>query len=325
MINDGIMSQPPPVTMKKPRAPRFSRVAQPPKMVLTPRDREILHQVYLYRLMTREQIERLLFAPDNGQAHLTKTSKARRRLRLLYHHGFLERIPALLRPGVWAYRPVYRLSRKGATLVATDMGTSLSELAYYGKGYQREGQATQAGSLFLNHTLEINDVHLAISLAAAACGYRLEEWLDDWQLKKGERRDYVQVTNGHDRVFKVAVIPDAYFVLILGDRRTHFFLEVDRGTMTSKRWKTRVLAYQAYLKSDQFQTRYQTKSLIRILTITTTAKRMQTLVKATQRAQGNHQFWFTTRDQIAPESVFSSPIWRLANDEADKPRKTLIE
>lgn len=82
----------PQATTKSSRLPRFERAQNPPRFILTERDREILRRVYSYRLMTREQIERLLFAPDNGQDHFTKTSKVRARLKLLYHHGYLERM-----------------------------------------------------------------------------------------------------------------------------------------------------------------------------------------------------------------------------------------
>src|SRR5437870_75067 len=100
-----------PLTTSKRRLPRYRRASAPPRMVLTERDREILRQVYLFRMMTREQVERLLFPPEHGQDHFTKTSKARKRLKLLYHHGFLERIPVPVGQGAWAWLPVYRLGR----------------------------------------------------------------------------------------------------------------------------------------------------------------------------------------------------------------------
>src|SRR5438128_1454074 len=106
--------------MTKLRLRRFERARNPPHMVLMPRDVEILRQLHQYRLLTREQIERLLFQPDHGQDHFTKTDKARTRLRLLYHNRYVDRIPAPVSPGAWAWRPVYRLSRKGADLLAAE-------------------------------------------------------------------------------------------------------------------------------------------------------------------------------------------------------------
>jgi hypothetical protein len=322
-MQDLIMATNPQPTTKKSRLPRFRRVKRPPQMVLTMRDREILCQVYAYRLMTREQIERLLFAPENGQDHFTKTSKVRRRLKLLYQHGYLERIPAPVGRGAWAWRPVYRLDRKGAELVASGLGLTARELPYWGKGDDKDHRATGVSQLFLNHTLAINDVRIAITQAAQARGYKVEKWLGDTQLKSEEMKDHVTVTSEQGRSSKLAVIPDAYFILHLGDRRAHLFLEVDRATMTNKRWKMRILAYQEYIRSGKYQARYQTRSL-RILTVTTTEERLMNLKKTTERAGGKDLFWFTSIDRITTASVLFSPIWLLANDERDSVRKPLV-
>ena len=44
-------------------------------------------------------------------------------------------------------------------------------------------------------------------------------------------KDYVRVSGRHGSL-RVAVVPDAYFVLNLGNRRAHFFLELDRANLT---------------------------------------------------------------------------------------------
>lgn len=305
-------------TMKKQRLPRYQRVANPPRMVLTNRDKEIIRQVYLYRLMTREQIEQLLFSPEKGQDHPTKTTKARQRLRLLYQHGYLERIPAPIGPGLWAWRPVYRLAEKGAALIAGELGTSSTKLPYWGKGFDKDHRPTEVSLLFLEHTLKINDIRITITQAAQVQGYRLEKWLDDTILKSQEMKDYVSVTTRQGRSLKVAVVPDAYFVLNLGDRRAHFFLELDRATMSSKRWRTRVLAYKTYAESGKYQQRYQTTSL-RILTVTTTPTRLANLKKTTEQAGGGRLFWFTTFNQATQEKILSASIWQIAGQSGASP------
>lgn len=304
--------------MKKQRLPRYQRVANPPRMVLTSRDKEIIKQVYLFRLMTREQIEQLLFPPERGQDHPTKTTRARQRLRLLYQHGYLERIPAPIGSGLWAWRPVYRLASKGAGLVAESLGTTAAKLPYWGKGFDEDHRPTEVSLLFLEHTLKINDVRLAITLAAKAQGYKIERWIDETQLKSQEMKDYVSLITRQGRSLKVAVVPDAYFVLNLGDRRAHFFLELDRATMSSKRWRTRVLAYKAYTESGKYQKRYQTTSL-RILTVTTTPPRLANLKKTTEQAGGSKLFWFTTFEEATPEQILTAPIWRIAGQDGLRP------
>lgn len=311
-----------PIT-KRTRLPRFERVKNPPRMVLTERDTEILRQVHRYRLMTREQVERLLFPPDHHQDHPTKTSKARKRLQLLYHHGYLERIPVPVGPGAWAWRPVYHLSRKGARLIAPVASGDTSEPGSLTVKQARGSRAPEISLLFLDHLLKINDVRIAVMQAAARRGFRVDKWLEETRLKSQEMKDYVSVASEQGRSTKVAVIPDAYFVLHLGDRRAHFFLELDRATMSNQRWKTRVLAYLAYIRSGKYQARYQTRSL-RILTVTTTRQRMENLRRTTARAQGGDVFWFTTIDQVAAEKVFSSPIWLLAGEEQGRAARPLL-
>lgn len=292
-------------------------------MVLTARDRDILRQVYSHRLLTREQIERLLFQPDHGQDHFTKTSKVRKRLKLLFQHGYLERIPMSVGVGTWAWQPVYRLARKGADLIAVERGVTLNELVYWGKSDDKDQRTSQVSPLFLQHTVQVNDVRIAVTLAAQWHGYAIEKWIDDTQLKSQEMKEYVAVTE-RGGLRRIAVIPDAYFSLSLGNRRAPFFLELDRATMSTVRWNTRVKAYMTYLRTGKYTERYQSKSL-RILTVTTTPLRMWNLMKATVKAGGKGLFWFTTFDQVNANSVFFSPIWLLASDERDSARKVLIE
>lgn len=321
-MDDPTMQMHPQRTTSPSRLPRFRRVKQPPAMVMMERDKRILHAVYEYRMLTREQIERLLFQPGNGQDHFTKTSKARQRLKVLYQNRFLERVPLPVGNASWAWQPVYRLADLGAGTVAADLGVSVKELAYWGKGDDKDRRATDVTPLFLQHALHINDVRIALSLAAQGCGYRIEKWMDDSQLKSRERKDYVAVSSeGKSRM--VAVIPDSYFVLNLGDRRAHFFLELDRATMSNSRWGERVRAYLAYIQSGKYTERYQTRSL-RILTVTTTEQRLMNLKETTQKAGGGEVFWFTTLDQLSPSSVFFRPIWRLANDDPRGDRKGLL-
>lgn len=308
--------------MKKSRLPRYRRVSDPPGMVLTPRDQEILRQVYAYRMLTREQIERLLFAPERGQDHFTKTSKARERLKFLFHHGYLDRIPLPVGASSWAWRPVYRLARKGAEHIAAEQGIPVQQVAYWGKGDDRTRRHTQVSLLFMEHALQINDVRVAFAIAAKKEGYHIDKWFDDTTLKSQAQKDYVAVPQGMG-TRQYAVIPDSFFVLNLGSRAAAFFLELDRATMPQPRWTARVLAYLTYFRSGKYTARYQMKSL-RILTVTTTEARLSNLQKSTRNAGGSALFWFTTLEELTASSVFFSPIWRLANDEPEGARKTLL-
>lgn len=292
-------------------------------MVVTERDRQILHLVYDFRVITREQVERLQFQPDGGQDHFTKTSRLLLRLKLLFQNGYLEREPMPVRAGSWAWRPVYRLARKGAELVATDLGLTAQELPYWGRSDVRGRHKTELSPLFLDHVLAINDIRIAVILAANERGYLVEKWVDDTHLKSETMRDYVTIDVRAGRRARVPVIPDAYFIVNLGNRRAHFFLELDRATMTNSRWKARALAYQEYVKSGKYHQRYQTTSL-RILTVAPTQRRLANLKRTTEEAGGGDRFWFTTLDRAASNAVLFLPIWKLAGDQADAPEQALL-
>jgi hypothetical protein len=121
----------------------------------------------------------------------------------------------------------------------------------------------------------------------------------------------------------VAVIPDSCLVLHLGNCRAHFFLEVDRATMRNSCWGKRVRAYLCDIQSGKHAKRYPTRSL-RILTVAMTAQRLQNLKETTHKVGGGDLFWFSTLAELSEFSVFFRPIWRLANDERDSVRKTLL-
>src|SRR4051794_15781748 len=74
------------------RRPRLRRDERSqPGWRLTPRDKAILLTLADYRMLSTPQLEELLFAPEPGQDHPTKTSRAQLRLRLLFHAGFVSR------------------------------------------------------------------------------------------------------------------------------------------------------------------------------------------------------------------------------------------
>ena len=60
--------------------------------------------------------------------------------------------------------------------------------------------------------------------------------------------------------------------------------------------------------------RYHTRSM-RVLTITTSAKQLAHLKQVTEEADGRSHFWFTTFDKISAETIFTAPIWQVAQRE----------
>ncbi len=89
---------------------------------------------------------------------------------------------------------------------------------------------------------------------------------------------------------------------------------VEARNWESKSWVKKILAYLTYQKTEAAVRRYGHEGMARILTITTSEQRLQTLKQATERAGGEMPFWFTTFQAIAtPDTnLLSSPIWHVA-------------
>ena len=285
------------------RLSRYKRAESPPAMVLTDRDKEIVKAVFAYRLLTREQVEILLFSPEGNQDHRTKTSICQKRLKLLYQHQFLDRIHLPIVPNEGSGPIVYCLAEQGAQLVANELGVERSSV-----GWRRKDNAVDF--YFLDHSLRINDVRIAVALAAKRSGWTLTRWLTERELKS--LRERVQDPAHPDRTLPVA--PDAYFTLEFGDKRASFFLEIDQATEDNKRFKVKVGAYLAYVMSGQYQERYQTKSL-RVLTVTTGERRVANLKSTTEKVAGSDFFWFTTVGMATAEKILTAPIWRVAGQD----------
>lgn len=279
------------------KMPRNWRVDNPPPMRLMERDIEILKAVHEFRIVRGDQLQALYFGSQSTASY---------RLSRLYQHGFLDRhfLPTL--GGLASSPALYTLGRRGADVLrrVLDCGP---------KDIRKPPNNQELSPLFLEHLLQINDFRVAVTVAARDQGYALEMWLDDYQLKAAYDRVVIQTLQARRRT--VSLIPDGYCVLQVPQGRACFFLELDRGTMTRARFRDKVLAYQAYIASGQYEKRYGTRSL-RVLTVTSGPKRLENLKEEAEQARGGRVFWFTTTERISPGTVLSKPIWNLA-EQAD--------
>ena len=103
----------------------------------------------------------------------------------------------------------------------------------------------------------------------------------------------------------------------------HFFLEVDRATVSVvassrrvKSWQDKIRAYQAYFDSGAMEERYGTRT-IRVMTVTTGRTRLSHLKEATELVGGLRRYWFSTLEEVVSDAVLTRPIWRVAD--SDKP------
>jgi len=214
-------------------------------------------------------------------------SSARRRLNLLYQHGYLERIPRFILPPYYNPGPAYRLAQRGAVLLAERAGMPLAEFNYWGKSEDKDSHVSKIGHAYLEHNLVLADIRLWFEQQASQAGFKIETWLDyfDLHAKWKTERTRIQLT-AQASFEDIAIAPDGYFVLKTEKGRGHFFLEFDRGTETiGKQWKRKVLAYKEYLQSGKFHQRYGVDNHIgfRVPTIASSMRRAENLHQAAQK------------------------------------------
>lgn len=274
------------------RRHRYQRREDPKPMVLTKRDMEIVEAVYLYRVLSQKQIEKLFFG---------HRAAAQRRLEALFDHAYLDRIPLPVNGALLNSPTLYLLNQRGAALLTSKMG-------YSDVRWKRDYQKVSTD--FLLHALAINDFRINVVLACQNLNYPLLTWVGESRLKG----DYDRVKLP-GLVKPVSVIPDSHFVIDTprqaAKTRAYFFVELDRGTETLQRIQTKVRAYNAYVDEGGYEKRYGVKGL-RVLFVALSRKRMMNMKKAAEAVGGRNRFWFASLDELTPENVLSQPIWLSA-------------
>ena len=295
------------------RLPRFKRVARVAPMQLTGRDRDIIRLAHRYRFLRSSHIVALV----DGS-----TQQLLRRLKLLYHHGYLERPRAQLtyyhRSG--SRHIVYGLGNKGGTLLKRELGVAMGKLSW--------GEKNRAASrMFLEHVLLVSDVMVAIELSCRKTGIRL---LAGYELAipdktTGERRPFRWRVNVTNRL-KLGVVPDCVFALDFKDQsgtgnRAFFFLEADRATMPVIRKNLSQTSFYRKLRAYEatwYQSIHRTLfgfHRFRVLAVTTSAARVNSLVEACSKLKhGKGLFLFADRMVLEKPDLVFSPIWQTAGN-----------
>lgn len=252
-------------------------------------DRQIVRLVYDYRLLSQRQLERLL-----GRSKPT----VQRLLRRLYDHRYVERV----------FLPLARFGSSPALYILDRQGFDL---------LRRMGVVDFTGVpnksislMYIEHTLAINEVRIAVSQAAAARDWQVAGWLTENELKA----DYDRV-RVRGRKASVSLLPDSFFSLVVPEKgTTHFFLELDRGSMELKRFREKVEAYVAYYKSGKYAERYGAQGF-RVLTVVDGVGegRLKNLVEDTARVPGiGRRFWFSHLADVTDKTALTEPIWSVA-------------
>jgi hypothetical protein len=277
------------------RASRYKRLTDPPRMRLTVRDKQVVKAVNDFRVMRQDQVRRLLFPSKNT---------AQVRLWLLWQHGYLKREFLPVIGGIQTSPILYVLDKRGVQLLRDEFDYNSQSL--------RWSRGQRLSQQFLEHTLGLSEIRLAVTLSCRKGHYQLETWRDE----KALRADYDKVQLGRRLV---AVLPDAYFVVRIPAGELHFFLEYDRGLESLKYFKGKMAAYVAYFRSGKCEARYGTDR-IRVLTVNEGGRtgvgrrRLNNLRRVTEEVEGRHRFWFSSLADVASEDALSASIWRVAGN-----------
>ena len=228
-----------------------------------------------------------------------------RRFQWLFHHGYLERPRAQLQ----------YYERNGSQAIAYGLGNksgSLLKLAPASWGEKNRG----LGRMYLAHALLVSAVMVSLELAGRQHGIRLLHE-DELHLPVAAPLQWrVKIRDGT----KLGVIPDRVFALEYKDhngqmQRIYYFLEADRGTMPIVREKLaqssfyrKLLAYEATW-TNKMHHRHLGIPRFRVLTVTTSAARVKSLLDACSRLQRGHGL-FLFADQSVLQKDLLTAVWQ---------------
>jgi Replication-relaxation len=203
---------------------------------LTDNDRAVIRRVAALRFATGGQLTRLHFADDPDPA--VNARAARRALLRLTRLECLARLPRPvggLRAGSAGF--VYRLDVAGQRF-AEDQGWQPK---------RRRRRSDAPGTLFLNHTLQVSELH-TLMVEADRSG-RIE--LLELTAEPACWRSYA----GYGGQVPATLKPDSFMRLGLGDYEDSYFVEVDLGSEGSAALEWKLGDYVAYAASGVEQAR----------------------------------------------------------------------
>lgn len=238
-------------------------------LVLQPRDRRLLEELAVMRVVDREQAKIV--------AGFGSTTRVNARLLRLTQAGLLKRFFTGTTAG--GAKALYSLSLNGARAVGVPL-----------RGPQRRRDEAIIADFFVEHQLAINEMHCRLKFRALPPEISFRRWLAFSE----------PVTQG------LKLIPDGYLELgtpvgILGA-----FLEVDLGTESLTVWKEKVRQYLQLAVSGEFKRRFG-KERFRVLVVAHSERRMHSL-RQTVATITDKLFWFGDQRTIREKDFFGS-IW----------------
>jgi hypothetical protein len=284
----------------------------PVETILTERDHALISDIYKYRYLSVSQIEKL---------HFPSKRTAYRRLSVLGDGGYLQNFTVPNIP-----ERIYCLARKGADLVASSLGVTITELQW--------SATTRAPKdyYFLRHFLEVNDFRIVLTSGCREASIDLVGYIPEYfgtRTAQGGLKKYIKdvVCDIQTPTYEISHTPDAVFALAKNGKPALFFLEIDRGTeVVSDAEKGVLKSFRFYVNCllreqyHRYEKDFHTGPFkgFRALVITTSQERVDNMRRACSQlnvAQKAKQFiWLTTENSITSQSIFQA-IWQSSDIE----------
>jgi hypothetical protein len=245
-------------------------------IILQDRDRHLLRELALMRVIDREQAKCV--------AGFGSTTQVNSRLLGLTRAGLLRRFFLGTKAG--GKKALYALSPTGAKLVDVPF-----------RGPRRPQDEVLVADFFVSHQLSINQIYCALKYRPIPIlEVKFLQWLSFYEPLESSTH----------------LIPDGYLEVLTPDKTLAAFLEVDLGHEGLSVWKAKIYNYLRYAISGNFEKRFGLPQF-RVLVITNSERRMQSLRAATLGLT-NKVFWFSTLHSITRDG-FWSPVWLRPNDD----------
>lgn len=248
----------------------------------------ILKSLYTYYYLTAKQVCRLHYSSGS----FTRVEKLLKELR---DNEYVQ----------WDFLPVkrrfgsspayYMLAKRGISYLRK-LGFDVSILPY-------PSEKKQIKSLFIPHTISVNDVLIAASrLPRETSAYSLAEMRHELFLK---------------RAMKGSVIPDGWLDFRHGNEQICFWLEVDRGTEDVKIFRQKIKGLVTFAKT-QYQEVFHTPSITIVFATTAGESRCQymrswteqTLTEMYEPAEADlFRFAAIPEGEVDPLWFFFEPLW----------------
>ena len=202
---------------------------------------------------------------------------------------------------------VYGLGNKGVKLLEKEFGITVSG------GEENHN----IGQIFLEHTLLVSDMMVSIELGCRKADSVALLYEDQLALPSKQFQWRVKIPGAG---VTLGVIPDRIFALEHAGRsrereRVYFFLEADRGTMPVVRsglaqtsFNRKLLAYEATWTQKIHQRKLGIHRF-RVLTVTTNADRVKSLLDACSRLKRGHGLFLFADRSVLEKDPFS-PVWQ---------------